>query len=159
MNELHERLNAALDELEQWAIAASSHHHGVTSTGEHWQWECSTCDTTVPVEPLAEFMECPSCSSVGVDLRSFEQYGTVSSGTLPHMPMPSTEEVEPGAAGHIIRHDPAAVLRQVEAIRGLLTVFAEMLEDFPKDAPGRPTLQMMYEQTVRHLAQAYGVQP
>jgi hypothetical protein len=114
------RLRAAIDEDEKWAVAASTGWHGVTATGEHWQWACGECDTPVPVEPLYGSLRCPACGNSRADLRSKEQYATDSVGDLPHMPMGGGEEVEPTVAGHIVRHDPARVLAMVAAHREVL---------------------------------------
>jgi hypothetical protein len=122
--DLVERLRHALDERERVAIAASGAWDSSTPTGEHWHWECTNCDTPIPITPvtvLDEMLQCPACDGWGIALRSDEQYPTSSfSGTLSHHVVSGTEEVEPVSALHIQMHDPAHVLSTIQAHRRLL---------------------------------------
>jgi hypothetical protein len=61
-----------------------------------------------------------------VSLRSLEQYPS-SSGSLPHFVIGETEELEVATARHIAEHDPARVLREVEAKRQIVDLCADML--------------------------------
>jgi hypothetical protein len=108
-------LRAQLDEDESWALEASRHTFDghMADGGAHWQWECSEHDEPITPEPLTqEFLECPATGFVGVSLRSVERYpyGTLP-GTGPTIYF-GAEEVAPAAGGHIVRHDPARVLRR-----------------------------------------------
>ncbi|MGW1819239.1 DUF6221 family protein [Streptomyces sp. NPDC002125] len=66
-------------------------------------------------------------------------------------------------AAHIALHDPAQVLREVEATRGLLERYtAPETGERRTDALGRyvaSTQRMAVEMAVRHLAQAYARHP
>ncbi|MGW0783695.1 DUF6221 family protein [Streptomyces sp. NPDC002913] len=66
-------------------------------------------------------------------------------------------------AAHIALHDPAQVLREVEATRGLLRQYiAPETGERPTDALGRyvtSTQRMAVEMAVRHLAQAHAGHP
>lgn len=119
-------LRAQLDHDEQVARAASGDHHGLTPTGEHWRWECTRCDTPIPITDvtlLDEFLECPACRSVGVALRSVEEYPTESVGPLSHFVIGGAEEQRPVDAFHLALHEPARVLRQVAAHRAILDAY------------------------------------
>lgn len=112
-------LTAIWDEQEWWASEASRDRNGHTPTGEHWQWECSN-DHVVTPQPLTdEALECPECES-SVSLRSVEAYPTTSVGLLPNFAIHTAEDISSTVAGHIIRHDPAAVLARIEADRQIL---------------------------------------
>lgn len=116
---LHARLRAVYEERLALAYAASATSEGTTPTGEHWRWECGTCDTTVDIDPvvmLDEFLQCPRCETVGVDLRSVEQYQTQHVGELPHMITHGSEEMRPVDAAFIVANDPAAVIARCEAL-------------------------------------------
>ena len=121
--DLVERLRSALDERERVATAASGAWDSTTPTGEHWHWECTNCDTPIPITPvtvLDEMLQCPACDGWGIALRSDERYPTSSIGTLQHHVVSGTEEVEPVPALHIQMHDPAHVLRTIQAHREIL---------------------------------------
>lgn len=118
VTDLHTRLRSAIEEQLALAQAASGTRHGNTPTGEHWHWECSTDDTPIPITDVVlmdEFLECPRCGSVGVDLRSDEQYQTDSVGTLPHLVTNSAEEISPIVGAHLAANDPAFVIRACRA--------------------------------------------
>lgn len=122
-DDLCSAVRAALDETERWAIEASSDRDSRTEGGEHWRWECSNCDAPVPITDvtvMAKVVECPNCESVGMDLRSVEQYPTRSVGDLPHFVLMGVEELRPVDAGYLLRYDPSSVLRRVAADRRVL---------------------------------------
>lgn len=120
MTDLVARLTAALDETEAWARAASQTQQSGTPTGEHWQWECSHCDTPITINPVTdEYVNCPHGCSASVSLRGVEQYPASEYYTLPAFVVTS-EEVPATAGALIARHDPASVLRMVAALREIL---------------------------------------
>jgi hypothetical protein len=114
-------LRARLEEDERIARAASGRDDHPASEPERWHWECSEDDG--PLDPdLAiasgdEHLEHGEHFRVG--LRSVEEYPAGSFGPLPHLVI-DAEEVRPQDARHIARHDPARVLREVEAKRVIL---------------------------------------
>lgn len=126
------RIRARLDTDERIALAASvGTFGGQTTTGENWHWECTNCDTEVPITPttmLDEYLRCPACDSYGLGLRSVEQYRTPSVGDLPHMVV-DDEELRPADGLHIARHDPARVLATVAALREVAEIIHDELGD------------------------------
>jgi hypothetical protein len=121
---LTEFLAARLDEDARSALAASSEWDRQAAEPEHWRWECSEDDTPLDVNLAiasnAEFLDHGEHFRVG--LRSLESYPSTSvpeMRPLVHLVI-SDEEVSPQVARHIARHDPARVLREVEAGRRLV---------------------------------------
>jgi hypothetical protein len=113
MTDLHDRLRAAVEERKRVAEAASGDHRGATPTGEHWQWECTTCDTVIHITPvtiLDEILECPNDHGTPA-LRSAEQYPASIGGTLSHFVVYAAEEVRPADALYLALNDPARILR------------------------------------------------
>lgn len=122
MSDLVEFLRARLDEDEQWALAASKpypHAEGsppVPPEGVHWQWVIGANWDPVEPNPVEDEFVAPlgdSCT-----LATVETWPSVNLG----YPMNRTYanevvEMDAAAAGHIARHDPASVLRKVEAKR------------------------------------------
>jgi hypothetical protein len=132
--DIRKQLIEALDAAEVIAQESSRDlfGEGRTVTGEHWRWECSNCDTPIEISDvvlLDELLQCPSCESVGVGLRSIEEYrSTVSSRGLAHLVTHSCEEIRPVDALHIARWDPSTVLRLIERDRQLLVACCEVLD-------------------------------
>jgi Family of unknown function (DUF6221) len=111
-------LAARLDEDEQWAIAASTDSKGVTVTGQHWRWEDAHSDKILTPDPVTqEFLD----EETDASLRSIEHYpwGSIA-GEGPAFLISHAQEVQAAAGGHIARHDPARVLREVDAKRKIL---------------------------------------
>ncbi len=121
-NDLVEFLRARLDEDEQWALAASKpypHAEGnpqIPAEGLHWQWGVGPNWDPVEIDPATqEFVDDGGETSVLISVETWRsdrwemprRYGTV-------------EEMDAAAGGHIVRHDPARVLRDVEAKRRIL---------------------------------------
>jgi hypothetical protein len=137
-------------EDEQWARESSRCHYlppGVEGVGRpedyaiqpggvHWQWVCGRNDEVLTVDPmLGEFLEC-SDGCVSAELRSVERWSTGYGDGLPQMPLPGSEEVVPPVAGHIARHDPARVLRRVDADRRIVALHHPLEYRGPGDPPG-----------------------
>jgi hypothetical protein len=120
-DDLVEWLRLQLDEDERWARAAK---------GVRWQWVYNETDEVVEPNPmLSEYLESMGSEAghtvvIRMDLRSVETkthppetgYGSLPVAWALHY----AEEVDSSAAGHIIRWDPARVLREVEAKRKIL---------------------------------------
>lgn len=104
------RLRAIVSYRQGLAIEASINSRGSTPTGEHWRWQCASCDLLVDWGPDQEFLECRACGCVGVDIRSVEQYPD-DTGPLPHFVTNSAEEIRPIDAILLLTNEPAAVLR------------------------------------------------
>lgn len=132
MDERISRLRALLVEEEAWAVAASMTREPGTPAGEHWQWECRVCDTVIRPDPVVDrHLRCPDCGSYGVGLRSRETYGIQTTvGGLPSFPGGHSEEVSSVAAEHIVRHDPARMLRRIAAIRAILDAVETWKHDY-----------------------------
>lgn len=149
MNELHERLNAALDADERLALACDSRRWKIGRTSG----------------PLGRV---DNCSHICEENRG-DDYGRMVFDVTGSGYPSSRHQAQ---AEHACRHDPAAVLRQVEAIRKLIA--AHPYED--RGDPDEPSLlclacgefsdqyvlgYMRYSwpcPTIRAVAQAYGVQ-
>ncbi|MEU6597886.1 DUF6221 family protein [Streptomyces flaveolus] len=136
MDELVEFLRARLDEEELWATEASrSDDSQTTAGGVHWQWVEPETDTPVTADPSRGEHLTDDAGHFRFALRSVEEFPTEHVGPLPQFAIPSAEEISAAVAGHIVRHDPARVLREIEAKRRLLD---EHKPDRPK---GRPNME------------------
>ena len=115
-------LHSRYDEEAWWAREASRSGKNYTATGEHWKWETSSDDEPITPDPVNEEHLGDSLRNCAVGLRSVEEYSDDWLGpgrTLCHVIF-GAEEVPSAVGGHIIRHDPARVLRDVEAKREIL---------------------------------------
>jgi hypothetical protein len=122
-------LHARYDEVEAWAKAASAPYpyanEGATTPpgGVHWEWVTGDRWEPVALDPAVdEFV----ADGAPVWLASRE---TWASGSQPQWQLRATasepiQEMRTGHAGHIARHDPARVLRDVEAKRRILDLHA-----------------------------------
>jgi hypothetical protein len=110
-------IEARLAEDELWALAASATRDGKTQPGGvHWTW--ATGDNWDPVQPdpLQPYMGGYDGQwSQAVTLRSVEEWDT-SVGPMP-LHIADSEELRTADGAHIVRHDPARVLREVAAKR------------------------------------------
>lgn len=121
MDELVRFLTACLDEDALWATEASRRYgEAAPEGGVHWQWEDSDTDETVVPDPGRD--EVVGGESFRVSLRSRETWPTHSAGELPQFAIPTAEEVPSAVGGHIVRHDPARVLREIDAKRRVLAL-------------------------------------
>lgn len=126
-------IRARLDEDESWARAASLPYRyadkGATAPndGVHWQWVAGEQWEPVALNPvMSEFVAEPGepCHLVSVETwpvttRVNERVISVRQQARPYDH--EIVEMELSAAGHIVRHDPASVLRRI-------TVDREMVE-------------------------------
>jgi hypothetical protein len=107
-------LNARLAEDEAVAQAAIDPDR----PGANWEWIDPDDDTAADFE---------DGSLVVGSLRTVEDFPTRSGvGDLPAFIIHTAEDVMEGAAVHIVRHDPARVLREVEAKRAVIAEHATM---------------------------------
>lgn len=115
-------LRARLDEDEAWALAASTQreHRGgeVVTTGVHWRWGVGENWDPVELDPaLDEYIDEGGTAT----LLTVEQW---PSRSIPNWEFPAynvrCEEVPTAVGAHIARHDPARVLREVEAKRRIV---------------------------------------
>jgi hypothetical protein len=123
MDDLVAFLQARLDEDEQWALAASAPYPyadgepGVPQAGVRWQWvEGPDWEPTQPDPAVDEFVAEPGMACNLVSVETWPAGGRMMRRRF------ATEiiELDSAAAGHIARHDPARVLREVEAKRQML---------------------------------------
>jgi hypothetical protein len=110
-------IRARLDDDEWWAREASRPRASApVPGGVHWQWVDSAGDQVLAIDPvLGELLN----DGGRADLRSVEEFPS-SVGPLPLFAVSYPEEVPTVVAGHIVRHDPARVLREVAAHRLVL---------------------------------------
>jgi Family of unknown function (DUF6221) len=122
-----------LDEVERWALAASSEYSRAAAAPEHWQWVAAEDDPDAGL--AADTVLDPEIAIAGheeflpvirASLRSVEHYGDIhemapglSIGSLPHFVL-RCEEVQSEVARHVAAHDPARVIREVATWRRIL---------------------------------------
>lgn len=154
---IEEFLTARYDEIEWWAVEASRcGSRGYTPRGEHWRWECHD-DHQINPDPLVDSdLHCTEDENYSVSLRSVEEYPYDNiPGEGPHFALNYVEEAETVVAGHIIRHDPAAVLADLAAKR---QIFAECSIVLGKE--GNPMGERVIAwQVMRLLASAHRDHP
>lgn len=125
-------LEARLAEDEAWALAASApYEHAVEGStvppgGVHWTWVNGEDWSPLTADPAVDDKiggrDLYGCD---VNLASVERWPLRRAQpeigqlprTFPRAVAYSMVEVDSAAAGHIVRHDPARVLREVEAKR------------------------------------------
>ena len=120
MTDIATWLGQQLDEDAMWAREASRDRNGDVPTGSHWQWVNNHDDRVLTPDPATEEWLDEDSEAGQPSLRSVEEFDTTSSYTLPQFPIHNAEEIRSAVAGHIARHDPARVLREVAAKRALL---------------------------------------
>jgi hypothetical protein len=126
MDDLGRWLTACFDEDTLWATEASRRYgEPAPEGGVHWQWETNSTDEVLTPNPGIE--ELVGGDNFRVSLRSRETWPTHSVGELPQFAIPVAEEVPSAVAGHIVRHDPARVLREIEVDRELLAEYERLL--------------------------------
>jgi hypothetical protein len=136
MNDLIEFLKTRLDEDEQWALAASAPYRyaignpPVPEGGVHWTWVVG--ENWEPVTPNPAEEEFVSIGDGwSCNLATVEEWQSVNGNWMMRRTYAGhIEEMDPSAAGHIARHDPARVLREVAAKRQLLQEVWTGMEDF-----------------------------
>jgi hypothetical protein len=125
------RLRAQLDADEAWALAACQAYpyaddRTLPEGGVHWRWVAGDQWETVAPDPVVdEFVS----DGEAVHLATVEEWPTPTAHRPDHT-MPRTydggiEEMDSSAAGHIIRHDPARVLTDVQAKRQIIDLHAD----------------------------------
>lgn len=128
--ELREFIEARLAEDELWALACSAPNswrgeHRPIATGVHWTWAVGDNWEPYPIDPLEEYAG-ESAHDTSPCLVTVERW-PYSDSTLKsawkdfqHQAISRVDEIRSAEAGHIARHDPARVLREVEAKRRTL---------------------------------------
>lgn len=142
-------LHAQFDADEQWARAASEPYRyadegsRAPELGVHWVWVTGeNWDPVTPDPVTMEFIEGPD-GSWASNLATVEQWpvthdlggGKSRVWMAPRTYADSIGEMDPAAAGHIVRHDPAAVLRRVASDRLILKQVTDELADTGGDNP------------------------
>jgi len=154
-------LRAQLDQDEQWARAAcQAYPYAADRTlpdgGVHWRWVGGEQWETVVPDPVGtEFVD-EECGSV--HLATVEEWLT-GGHAMPRTYDGGIQELDPSAAGHIIRWDPARVLAEVEAKRAILNEYvlaAADLSPFDEMASGR---ERAVRAVLRLLALPYSDRP
>ncbi len=163
MDDLIAFLKARLDEDEQWALAASRPPSyadgvpGVPEAGVRWQWvERPNWEPTRPDPVVQEFVAEPGMNCTLVSVETWP----VGSRMMRRRFATEIVEMDSAAAGHIVRHDPARVLREVAAMRQLLDFWSASYskpEDFP--GPEWDKVRANAGWTVRLLALPYADHP
>jgi hypothetical protein len=139
MDDLITWLRARLDEDEQWARAASqvyAYSEGAVppESGVHWTWVNGDWHQPVVPDPVVdEFLG--GREGWSVNLATVERWPSrISAHSDPRMMRRAyagtIEEMDPSAAGHIVRWDPARVLAEIDAKR-------RVVENQQRHAPGQ----------------------
>lgn len=130
--DIREFLEQRLTEDELWAKAASApasyraDERPVPPAGTHWTWAVGENWTPYRVDPLEEYVGegAGEYSSSLVTVEQWPWRSGPAGRTSPNKVL-ATEEVASGVGGHIVRHDPARVLRDVEAKRRILAAYVD----------------------------------
>jgi hypothetical protein len=136
--ELREFIEQRIAEDEAWARAASQPYPYAADSakapegGVHWTWTVGDNYTPVTPDPAVDdTVGGPEEYGRNVSLISVEEWPTESSDhgwpahSMPRRVATEMVEVDSSAAGHIVRHDPARVLRDVEAKRRILAAYVD----------------------------------
>ena len=124
--DLETQLRAWLDEDEMWAREASRvEDNPAPDKGIHWQW-VSSDDETVELDTATMAYVDEGCS---ISLRSREYFPNQYVSPLPQFAISTAEEVPIAVGGHIVRHDPAAVLADIAGKLALLDWAFKNAED------------------------------
>lgn len=152
MTDLVAFIEARLAEDEQWALAASQpYQHAAEGAtippgGVHWTWVVGENWTPVTADPAVDdTVGGPEQYGCPVNIASVEQWScnpwTMADGstlandrTMPRVVANQMVEVDSSAGGHIVRHDPARVLREVAAKRAILQRYVRASEVPPSVA-------------------------
>jgi hypothetical protein len=147
-------LRARLDEDSLWATEASRRGNGpAVEGGAHWRWEDPSTDRPIEVNPGQD--EFVGGERFRVSLRSREEWPTGSGmGPLPQFAIPEAEEVPSAVGGHIVRHDPARVMRDVEAKRQQIA-HLERVQAAANKHPDYALAAGACEASLRYAALAY----
>jgi hypothetical protein len=168
-----DRLRAAIDETEAWARAASQTYRyadegsKVPEGGVHWQWVIGEDWEPVTPDPVTMELLEGADGSWAANLATVEQWPSTMriddertrTSLMPRTYANSIEEMDPAAAGHIIRHDPAAVLRRCAADRSLLVECERILALTDSSLDYSHEERQMAEFVVERLADAYDITP
>jgi hypothetical protein len=168
--ELREFIEQRITEDELWAKAASAQpsyytdKRPVPSTGVHWTWAVGENWTPYKVDPLEEFVG-DSADDYGPTLVTVEEWpSSFGKDRMSATKVLAGEEVASGVGGHIVRHDPARVLRDVEAKRRLLAQHQAVCDEVrsPKSAEHRMNArarQFAFDEVLATLALPYADHP
>jgi len=147
-----------IDDDLAWAQEASRRKAGGEAMleGVHWQWINPDNDTAAPLLPdTEEFVG--AWDENGVSLRSVERWETENvpdwSDGLPQFALYHVDEVPVAVGGHIVRHDPARVIRDLRARRRTV----ERCMDLRRYAA--PGMALFADSVLRDFADAYAERP
>jgi hypothetical protein len=149
MDALVQFLRSRLDEDAAWATEASRRDEGApVPGGAHWQWEDGETDEVITPDLSAKG---PLDEDVALSLRSRETWPTGSVGELPQFAIHAAEDVPVAVGGHIVRHDPARVLAEVDAKRQVVERF-EQAQRYASTAWGQSNAASAEAQALRAVA-------
>jgi hypothetical protein len=160
VSDLVSRLLGAIEETVRFAREGCDPR--APDTGEHWQWAYAyvhdpRVDQPVSLDACREVLGDDSDSGAyEVYLSSIEEYPATSVGSLPTFAVSSAHEVKVGAARHIVRNDPSAVLRRCEADRRQVERLAGMVR-LGEDYYDNPTVWDLVQDSLKDFADAYGI--
>lgn len=153
-------LGEQLDEDELWAVEASRRDDEPSvEGGVHWRWMNTATDEEIVPDPeresyVGELVEATA------SLRSRETWPTSSGvGELPQFAIKYPEEVPSAVGGHIIRHDPARVLREIEAKRQAIAHFEQIRQLTKRDLEAYVLAESAVAKQIQIMACAYADRP
>lgn len=163
MSDLIEKLAAALDETEMWARAASQAYPYATdktipADGVSWEWAAGEDWEPVTPDPMTNEFVAPA--GYNCWLVTKETWPTDSGRMMPRAYTHTVVEMDAAAAGHIIRHDPKHVLRQVAAHRKILELHSGSHEctSAEDNCVWIDGISGAICETVKIAAEAYGIE-
>lgn len=166
-----DRVGYLRDELakdEQWALACNRPYEyadegsKAPDSGVRWRWIAGENWETVEPDPVTmEMIEGPG-GDHRARLATVEEWpstltlrGEQDTRMMPRTYAGSVEEMDPSAAGHIIRHDPARVLRQVAAHRRILDEYEALAAECQGEPESAAVLDWVERVVLPALAGAY----
>ncbi len=132
MSDLLEFIEQRLTEDELWAKAASAPKYPedgqqTVPGGVHWTWAVGDNWDPVDPDPLEPYMGGYDGQwSQSVTLRTVEEWPSRSGSWSLPIALAESEELRTADGAHIVRHDPARVLREVAAKRTVLAMHEAM---------------------------------
>jgi hypothetical protein len=147
-----------IDDDLAWAREASRREPGgdAMATGVHWRWINPDDDTVIPLRPDTEELV-GEHEGAGVSLRSVEHWEAENvpdwSDGLPQFALVHVDDVPVAVGGHIVRHDPARVIRDLYARRNTVIRCSEESWHL------QPISSLLADSVLRDAAAAYGERP
>lgn len=163
MEDLITRIRAAIDEDEAWARAACQAYPYATDKtlppqGVSWEWVAGEDWEPVTPDPMVDEFVAPAGHNCW--LATKETWPDERGQQRRHTYTNDVVELDAAAGGHIIRHDPKRVLRQVTAYRTILDLAEKAIEEYTEDPcnGARQVERAWASDVLGALADVYGIE-